>query len=1224
MKISRFSLLIVALLVVLSLLNVARSAAGPSFLQKHGFGDNSESLSITRTDDGATATVVVAGTSLTLRAEAVGGGDDETVTQKIFEGETEIASGDDPLTTTVTPTAGKHTYTAKATFTRKSDGLTDPQTSTADVTVVGVHHVEITGPQGDAFVGDEISLRAYPDPEDVSFPANWPVWKLFATRGGAPLTAPAGASASYTPTKEGLYVFTAKCGTSEKDARVRVVKPARPPVPGQDPFPDTAPWSPGSRGSISLWADPGTVGSGETTQLWATIRKPKAGVTVSFTADAQPIGNAQTNGFGIATMTSPALTQTTLFCAAAASYGYDTRTVTVAPPGSWRVSLTATPSIVVRGEASVLAAVVKNGNGDLVAGTDVVFSYNGTTQTVRTDEEGELCGVALLTVNPTETTLFTATANGVSDSTRVIVEEPENVLRLTDDIWKGTALDADDDKSNPEEPLVAGPKTLGAGADQKAHITVELTDIMLGAEHPWAVYPRSITRPATQPSGDPIVSGTFSAASPTTQPVLSPGKYVLVTSNSSDGLFDRRVGIDVPQVDLIAYVSETEPLGEDNEENPGLMITTSGSKLVVKPTGITNNDGTVLYPRRVIWDDPNKLVVQKMVNGQPVAVSSPVDLSTTDDEVELRVRPADSMQDYTTIKLEVNGGNGGSQGPTFVDQVRLSRVEIKKIPLGGGTALSSRCLGKIYVPDKAGGKLKVSGGSIDLFYTDGSAPSVAVADQILLGALGDNKVATGSPVSYDVPEGKHGWYYVKAAGNVTAEFWQEGMAEKDGSPWVPWNFWYFPFQQQDTADRNLFKIAVPNQATAKYDAFLGAGTATEDWECMYHRSGSLDGIMIPDHNDAGYPQLTWTVNPNNLPSLAWRLEYQGNNRFAVFFGAAGGWQYDGALTLGTPYVSRDGKITITVPTTTTYIQGDAFQIGDVQSLDAYSFVPAIVGGYKVAGQILFGTFGEDAVKDEEWTLEYVGNQEWKVTGSEAGYQGDDYKARTGSLYTTDNGVQFTIDARFTYTVGKTLKFRVVDPGAGWWGHCWGGSVASILLAQPVAAQGLTEEELEGLCSCFMNAYGAPSIFVGWPFVKPLAADNAVDPTDVLAHVFHAALRDHVWKAKHPIHMDLRQEDGEGDKPAIWNQGVYKFKAVFTEAPGALGNENEKVRQVNIETIFAANDDKYPNTGTPETGIKREQIATYRLVYNAAGDISPAYGLTGPPEALLKQNWMTMK
>lgn len=189
---------------------------------------------------------------------------------------------------------------------------------------------------------------------------------------------------------------------------------------------------------------------------------------------------------------------------------------------------------------------------------------------------------------------------------------------------------------------------------------------------------------------------------------------------------------------------------------------------------------------------------------------------------------------------------------------------------------------------------------------------------------------------------------------------------------------------------------------------------------------------------------------------------------------------------------------------------------------------------------------------------------------------------------------------------------------GWWGHCWGASVASILLEQPRAAAGFSQDELEGMAADFFDGFGALALEWDWPHVKP--SPGFGDQADWYADNFHARLREYLRDRRVPLHMNLRQETGVGSSQ-VWNHAVYKYSAEFVEDPEAVGDPwVDKPRQLRIRTVITANEDFYQNGasgGTPEDGPRREQEAVYSLVYGPAGDIVPDATQPRP------QNWRSL-
>jgi hypothetical protein len=117
-------------------------------------------------------------------------------------------------------------------------------------------------------------------------------------------------------------------------------------------------------------------------------------------------------------------------------------------------------------------------------------------------------------------------------------------------------------------------------------------------------------------------------------------------------------------------------------------------------------------------------------------------------------------------------------------------IKVDKVPLGGSANLSTFIIGKVYVPTKWGGDLKLSGSNVELFYTDGSDLDCDTAIKIFKGELNANRVAQGSPCSYTVPADKHKWYYAKitaaSATAISATFKQSASAGTR-----PWNFYWW-------------------------------------------------------------------------------------------------------------------------------------------------------------------------------------------------------------------------------------------------------------------------------------------------------------------------------------------------------------------------------------------------------------------------------------------------
>jgi hypothetical protein len=143
-------------------------------------------------------------------------------------------------------------------------------------------------------------------------------------------------------------------------------------------------------------------------------------------------------------------------------------------------------------------------------------------------------------------------------------------------------------------------------------------------------------------------------------------------------------------------------------------------------------------------------------------------------------------------------------------------IKSDKIPLGSYTLLSKFTIGKVYAPTE--GQLKLTGGTVELFYTNGTDITPNTTVDIYTGALDVNRVATGSPITYDLPPNKYGWYYVKMSTEsstlIMSTFTQNGTAAV-----TPWNGWYWP--RKNSIPPNLYGQAALGSAFSpleKYDA----------------------------------------------------------------------------------------------------------------------------------------------------------------------------------------------------------------------------------------------------------------------------------------------------------------------------------------------------------------------------------------------------------------------
>jgi hypothetical protein len=151
----------------------------------------------------------------------------------------------------------------------------------------------------------------------------------------------------------------------------------------------------------------------------------------------------------------------------------------------------------------------------------------------------------------------------------------------------------------------------------------------------------------------------------------------------------------------------------------------------------------------------------------------------------------------------------------------------KKLPLGGKVQGSKDPgLFRVYAPSADGGTLtlKTTGGSIAVYGPDGSPAKDAKGQP----------AASGQEVNFELPGA--GWYGVVVTGSKSYELSSRfrilaQAKDKDGSPLVPWHFYYFPFT--DVQNQGA------NHPSAKFDGRF-PGTGANDWEKTNYWKSQID------------------------------------------------------------------------------------------------------------------------------------------------------------------------------------------------------------------------------------------------------------------------------------------------------------------------------------------------------------------------------------------------
>ncbi|MBN1982661.1 MAG: hypothetical protein JW795_14095 [Chitinivibrionales bacterium] len=219
---------------------------------------------------------------------------------------------------------------------------------------------------------------------------------------------------------------------------------------------------------------------------------------------------------------------------------------------------------------------------------------------------------------------------------------------------------------------------------------------------------------------------------------------------------------------------------------------------------------------------------------------------------------------------ETGRGYGTVQEISLFDPESVTEM---KAPLGNDTELivdTKKTVLKIYIPSRTGGNLKITADTavqyIKLYYADGNDIDLFVKTAICKGE--DNtmlvgEIQTAYTLTYAVPPNKFGWYYIKTdhASSIvlSSKFTIEAAAfdKHANSPWIPWNFWYYPFNP--TLDKP--HAFTPNGPCEHFDRRFG--TSSLSWEKSNHSSEKANGT--DGHcDDAGLASIMFML-PSTIP-----------------------------------------------------------------------------------------------------------------------------------------------------------------------------------------------------------------------------------------------------------------------------------------------------------------------------------------------------------------------
>jgi len=177
-------------------------------------------------------------------------------------------------------------------------------------------------------------------------------------------------------------------------------------------------------------------------------------------------------------------------------------------------------------------------------------------------------------------------------------------------------------------------------------------------------------------------------------------------------------------------------------------------------------------------------------------------------------------------------------------------------------------------------------------------------------------------------------------------------------------------------------------------------------------------------------------------------------------------------------------------------------------------------------------------------------------------------------------------------IALAIYFRDQGLATGYSGHCWGGSIASILLPSPIASSynnvDFSSEECKGLTiKLAEGTVKRTSIIHGLPALKP---NPGPDELDGYIAKLHQSITKYLREYKIPLQSDLRDPNGE-DPAAIWYHAIYGYTADFIES----ADEDSTIIEISM-TLRANKNNEYPSNGQEN----REEYFIYKLKFDNDG------------------------
>jgi hypothetical protein len=528
-------------------------------------------------------------------------------------------------------------------------------------------------------------------------------------------------------------------------------------------------------------------------------------------------------------------------------------------------------------------------------------------------------------------------------------------------------------------------------------------------------------------------------------------------------------------------------------------------------------------------------------------------------------------------------------GPGRLD--RSYGQDIAKHPLGHTTALLASEVGKIHVPSRYGGILTLNANA-HLYYTDGSDLASSVAAQIYQGSLEASLVAQGYPCAYTVPPGKGGWYYFIVPGGTSGM--SNNFVEAGEALTRPWNGWWWA--RNPSVTPTLYN---PGGPFDKYDQANNVSSGGSSGTPFYQQN--------MDANPGWSTQGSWSWGvPTGMGG-----DHGGVDPTSGFTGSS---VYGYNLSGGYENNMVPASLTTTAIDCSHFtgihlqfrrwlcIEQSIYDHASVQVTNNIADANSWITVWDFSGPTLLETswslqdYDISAVADGKPAV-YI---RWVMGPTDAGWTWGGWNIDDVAL-TIGSTVVSVPNAPTQARSWEATNDSASGSNTAWFGHCWGWSIASILMSQPQSTikNGISfaRDDMEGLYTELADndPYVDQSLTVWYIPPGPPTSSLGQD-VDAYCDDLYRILRTSIREDRVPVQSDMRAAATPPSRiTEVWNHAIYKYSASFSEAPGT---NNEYLVRIDMN-VWSNSDSHGPPTDDTDD---RHENYIYELEFDATGQV----------------------